>query len=34
MNSATGGFVWGIVIIIAVYMLIHSAKRKKAECFE
>lgn len=34
MNSVTGGFVWGIVIIIAVYMLIYSAKRRKVECFE
>lgn len=34
MNSVTGGFVWGIVIMIAVYMLIYSAKRRKVECFE
>ncbi len=28
MNAITGGFVWGIVIAIAVYMLLHSAKEK------
>ncbi|MGN0179511.1 MAG: hypothetical protein ACI4DY_08740 [Monoglobaceae bacterium] len=35
MNTITGGFVWGIVIMIAIYMLICSAKRrKKAEYLE
>lgn len=32
MNAVTGGFVYGIVVIIAVYMLLHSRKiRKKGE---
>ena len=35
MNSVTGGFVYGIVILIAVYMLLHSRKlRKKVETVE
>lgn len=34
MNSITGGFVYGIVLAIAIYMLIHSRKVKKAECRE
>lgn len=29
MNAITGGCVWGIVILIAIYMLLHSAKMKK-----
>ena len=29
MNAITGGFVYGIVILIAVYMLLHSRKLKK-----
>lgn len=29
MNTITGGFVYGIVIIIAVYMLLHSKKYKE-----
>ena len=29
MNAITGGFVWGIVIFIAIYMLLHSRKAKK-----
>ena len=34
MNAATGGFVYGIVVMIAVYMLLHSRKiRKKGESF-
>lgn len=32
MNAVTGGFVYGIVVMIAVYMLLHSRKiRKKGE---
>ena len=32
MNAITGGFVYGIVILVAVYMLIHAAKiRKKVQ---
>ena len=31
MNTITGGSVYGIVIIIAVYMLIHSAKKRREE---
>lgn len=36
MNAITGAFVWGIVIIIAVYMLFYSRKmmRKKANLCE
>lgn len=35
MNAITGGFVYGIVIIIAVIMLLHSRKtRKKVETIE
>ena len=35
MNAITGGFVWGGVILIAVYMLQQSRKvRKKVEHFE
>ena len=35
MNAITGGFVYGIVIIIAIYMLLHSRNsRKKAESIE
>lgn len=35
MNTVTGGFVWGIVILVAVYMLWHSKKdRKKVDTFE
>ena len=34
MNAVTGGFVYGIVVMIAVYMLLHSRKiRKKGESF-
>ena len=34
MNAVTGGFVYGIVVMIAVYMLLHSRKiRKKGEYF-
>lgn len=34
MNAITGGFVYGIVVMIAVYMLLHSRKiRKKGESF-
>lgn len=29
MNAITGGFVWGVVIFIAIYMLLHSRKAKK-----
>ena len=29
MNAITSGFVWGIVIFIAIYMLLHSRKAKK-----
>lgn len=29
MNAITGGFVYGIVIFIAIYMLVHSKKIKK-----
>lgn len=31
MNTITGGSVYGIVIIIAVYMLIYSAKKRREE---
>ena len=35
MNAITGGFVYGIVILIAVIMLLHSRKtRKKVEAIE
>ena len=35
MNAITGGFVYGIVILIAVIMLLHSRKtRKKVETIE
>lgn len=35
MNAITGGFIYGIVILIAVYMLLHSKKlREKAETVE
>lgn len=36
MNAVTGAFVWGIVIVIAVYMLFYSGKmmRKKVKCCE
>ena len=35
MNTITGGFVYGIVILIAVYMLLHSRNlRKKVEPIE
>lgn len=35
MNAITGGFVYGIVILIAVYMLLHSRKlKKKVESIE
>ena len=35
MNAITGGFVYGIVVVIAVYMLLHSRKiRKKVDFFE
>ena len=35
MNAITGGFVYGIVILIAVIMLLHSRKtRKKVEMIE
>ena len=35
MNAITGGFVYGIVILIAVYMLLHSKKlREKVETVE
>ncbi len=35
MNAVTGGFVYGIVILIAVIMLLHSRKtRKKVETIE
>lgn len=29
MNSITGGFVYGFVILIAIYMLLHSRKIQK-----
>ena len=29
MNTATGGFVYGAVIVIAVYMLLHSSILRK-----
>lgn len=29
MNAITGGFVYAIVILIAVYMLLHSRKQRK-----
>ena len=29
MNAITGGFVYGIVILIAVYMLLHSKKQRE-----
>lgn len=29
MNAITGGFVWGIVILVALYMLFHSKKTGK-----
>ncbi len=29
MNAITGGCVWGVVIILAFYMLFHSRKRRK-----
>ena len=35
MNAITGGFVYGIVILIAVIMLLHSKKtRKRVETIE
>lgn len=35
MNAITGGFVWGIVILTAVYMLLHSKKLgEKVEPYE
>lgn len=35
MNAITGGFVWGIVILVAIYMLRHSKKEgKKADTLE
>ena len=35
MNDITGGFVYGIVVLIAVYMLFHSRTlRKKVEPLE
>ena len=35
MNAITGGFVYGIVILIAVYMLLHGRNlRKKVESLE
>ena len=34
MNAITGGGVWFSVILIAVYMLLHSRKRKEVKSFE
>lgn len=35
MNAITGGFVWGIVILVAIYMLLCSGKAgKEADTFE
>lgn len=35
MNTITGGFVYGIVLAIAIYMLLHSRNiRNKAKCYE
>ena len=35
MNAITGGFVYGIVILIAIYMLLHGRYlRKKVESVE
>lgn len=34
MNAITGGGVWFAVILIAVYMLIHSRKTKEVELYE
>jgi len=35
MNTITGGFVYGIVIVIAITMLLHSKKsQKKVESIE
>jgi len=35
MNAITGGFVYGIVILIAVLMLLHNIKiRKKVKSIE
>ena len=31
MNAITGGFVYGIVIIIAVYMLLYGRKHRKED---
>lgn len=31
MNAITGGFVYGIVIIIAVYMQLHGRKHRKED---
>lgn len=31
MNAIIGGFVYGIVIIIAVYMLLHGRKHRKED---
>ncbi len=31
MNAITGGCVYGIVIIIAVYMLLYSRKHRKED---
>ena len=31
MNAIIGGFVYGIVIIIAVYMLLYGRKRRKED---
>lgn len=35
MNSITGGFIYGIVVVIAIYMLLHSRKiRKRVDFIE
>lgn len=34
MNTITGGFVYGIVIIVAVYMLLHSRKNREVNTGE
>ena len=33
MNAIIGGFVYGIVIIIAVYMLLYGRKHRKEDVF-
>lgn len=34
MNAITGGFVWAGVILIAVYMLVHSAKQAESRVWD